>query len=97
MFKRRGEITPIKDLFSKYRATLVAPQKTVEMEVIRVVGELVGITLTETQVSYTVATRTVGIQAPSLLKQEIRLRQNDILSELRVRLGKKSAPEHLLC
>ncbi len=97
MFKRRGEITPIKNLFSKYQHTLVAPQKTVEMEVIRVVGELTGLSLKESQVSYTVSSRTVALTAPALLKQEIRLRQSDILKELKRRLGKKSSPEHFLC
>lgn len=96
MFKRRGEIKPIKDLFSKYRQTLIAPQKTVELEVIRVVGELTGLTLKEDQVTYTVASRTLGITAPSLIRQELKLHHKHILSELKKRLGVKNAPEQIL-
>lgn len=96
MFKRRGEIKPIKDLFSKYKNTLIAPQKTVELEVIRVVGELTGLTLKESQVTYTVASRTLGISAPSLIRQELKIHQGRILSELTKRLGAKNAPQHIL-
>jgi hypothetical protein len=95
MRKRRGEVTAIKDLFSKYRHTLIAPQKTVEMEVIRVVGEITGLTLKESQVTYTVSSRTVGISAPSLIKQEIKLKQTAILKELGSRLGAKATPQHI--
>ncbi len=96
MEKRRGEIVPLRDLFAKYKKTLVAPQKTVELEVLRVVGELIGLKLKEEQITYTVASRTVSIKAPSLIKQEIKLKHALIMSELEKRLGKKNCPKHLL-
>jgi hypothetical protein len=96
MRKRTGEVVAIKDLFSKYKATLRAPQKTVETEVVRVVGEVTGLRLQETQVTYTVSTRTVSIQAPSLIKQELKLRQTELLKALKQNLGAKSAPLHIL-
>jgi hypothetical protein len=95
MSKRRGEIVAVKDLFAKYRTNLKAPQKTVEIEALRVVGELMNITLKEEQVLYTPATRTLVFNIPSILKQEIKLRQNDILSELYSRLGEKSSPKNI--
>lgn len=94
--KRRGEVTPVKDLFSKYKLLLTPPQKTVEMEVIRVVGELVGLRLSEQQVTYTVSTRTVLLQVSGMIKQEVKIKQVEILSELKKRLGEKNAPTHIL-
>lgn len=96
MFKRRGEIVAIKDLFEKYRKNLQAPQKTVELEGIRVVGELVNIKLKEDQIEYTVSTRVLAIKAPSLIKQEIKMKNNAVLNELKKRLGVKNAPQTIL-
>lgn len=96
MAKRRGEIIPLKNLFNKYKTLLIAPQKTVELEMIRVVGELVGITLKESQVSYTPSTRTLAVNASGMIKQEIKLHYKDIYNEMRVRLGEKNSPKHIL-
>lgn len=94
--RKNKEIVPIKDLFEKYRKTLRAPQKTVETEVIRVVGELTGIKLKESQVSYRVAGRTLSIQASSLIKQELKFHHEAILGELKQRLGEKNSPRCIL-
>lgn len=97
MIKRRGgEVTAIKDLFSKYKTLLVAPQKTVELELIRVVGECIGITLKESQVSYTVGNRTLSLVVSGMIKQEIKIRSAEILQELKKRLGQKNAPLTIL-
>jgi len=97
MFKRRGgEIVKVKDLFEKYRKVLQPPQKTVELESIRVIGEVVGVKLLEHQVGYTVSTRTLAIKAPGLLKQEVRMRNKDVLEELKKRLGVKNSPLQIL-
>ncbi len=96
MFKRRGEIIAVRDLFEKYRKTLQAPQKTVEVEAIRVIGELTKLTLKEDQIEYVVNSRVLSIKAPGLFKQEIKLQQNAILAELKKRLGAKSSPQSIL-
>jgi len=96
MFKRRGEVTAIKDLFAKYKNTLRAPQKTVEIETIRVVGELLGIKIKEDQVTYTVSSRVLHIKAPSIIRQEVQLKNPAILAELKKRLGAKSAPASII-
>jgi len=95
MFKRRGEIVAVKDLFSKYKNRLAPPQKTVEMEVIRVVGEIVGIALTEAQVSYTVSTKTISLRVSGIVKQEIKIKNRNILDELKKRLGEKNSPNQI--
>lgn len=92
MFKRRGEVRAIKDLFSKYKNTLVPPQKTVEMETIRVIGECTGLSIKENQITYTVSTRTVNLQVSGMLKQEIKIKSREILKELNKRLGAKNSP-----
>ncbi len=96
MAKRRGEIVAVRDLFEKYRKTLQAPQKTVEIESIRVVGELFNVKLTEQQVKYTVATKTLYISASSLIKQELKFQHEVILKELKKRLGLKNSPQCIL-
>ena len=96
MTKRRGEVVAVKDLFAKYRTTLIAPQKTVELEMVRAVGEVCGFTLKEEQVSYTVSTKTISLRAPAVLRQEIKLKEKDLLKVLAGVLGKKSAPLHIV-
>jgi hypothetical protein len=96
MFKKRGEITAVRDLFEKYRKTLQAPQKTVELEAIKIIGELTGIKLREDQISYLPSTRVLSINAPSLIKQELKTKNKQILDELKNSLGVKSSPQTIL-
>ena len=83
------------DLFEKYKHRFKAPQSSVEKESIVVIKELTGYELSTEQVSYTVSTRTISLQIPSLLKTEVLLRQGDILRELEKRLGPTEAPKLL--
>lgn len=96
MNKRRGEIVAVRDLFAKYRTTLQAPQKSVEIESLRVIGEVANIKLTESQVKYTPSTRTLVISAPSLIKQELKFKHEVIIGELKKRLGIKNSPQCIL-
>jgi hypothetical protein len=80
------------DFFEKYKARLKAPQSTVERECVSVIKELTGFELKPSQVSYTFSTRTISIQAPSIIKTELRFKQQAILSELENRLGKDGCP-----
>lgn len=86
----------IKDLFAKYKNTLIAPQKTVELEVVRVVGELFAIKLEEKQVKYTPSSRTLVFLTSSIVKQELKMRQGEVLAELKKRLGPKNCPTAIL-
>lgn len=96
MAKRRGEIIAVRDLFAKYRNTLQAPQKSVEIESLRVISEVANLKLTEDQVKYTVASRTLFITASSLVKQELKFHHEKIITELRNSLGVKNAPSCIL-
>ena len=83
MKPRRGELTKISSLFAKYQATLKPPQASVERVVCVAVNEVVGCTLTPDKVRYTVATKTIYVTAPSVLKQEIKMVIPEILEAVR--------------
>jgi hypothetical protein len=83
------------DLFAVYRERLVPPQASVERACVKVVAAVVGIELTEAQVSYTVSTKTVSVQIPSVMKSELRFYQEIILAELRRELGERGAPQYI--
>lgn len=86
----------IGDLFEKYRLHIKAPQKSVERESILVVKKITNFDLTEEQVIYTPATRTLYIKAPSILKSELQLHYPVILKELALKLGKVNSPNTIL-
>lgn len=81
------------DLFEKYKKRLKAPQATVEKEFIAVVKEVAGFELLPKQVVYTVTTRTISLQVSSLIKTELRFKQEQILQVLENRLGRDSCPK----
>ena len=93
MQKRRGEITKISNLFEKYKKIIKAPQSSVINEVIDVINDLTGITIDKKFMKYSVVTKTISINAPAVLKQELKLHQAEILSHLKARLGENSAPK----
>ncbi len=70
MKSRRGEIIKVGDLFEKYKNVLRAPQSSVIKEVIEVIAELTGVTLSPKYLKYAVHSTTVSITAPAILKQE---------------------------
>lgn len=90
---RRGEVIKVGDLFEKYKTILKAPQSTVVKEVIEVISDLTGITLERKYIKYSVVTKTISITAPSVLKQEIKLQQSEIVLHLKARLGEQNAPK----
>lgn len=93
--KRRGELIKVGSLFDKYKNILQPPQATVLAEVIEVIDDVCGIVLQKKYIKYSVATKTISILAPSVLKQEIMRKQTEILIHLRGRLGTK-APTKIL-
>jgi len=92
MKKRRGEIIKVSSLFEKYKQRLKPPQGSVIKEVIEVVEDITGIILENSQIKYSIHTKVISIQAPSLIKQEIKLKQDEILIHLKARLGVNNIP-----
>lgn len=95
MKSRRGEIIKVADLFDKYKKVLKAPQSSVIKEVIEVISDITGVTLSPKFIKYTVHSRTVSITAPAVVKQEIKLHQDEIIIHLTARLGEQSVPKIL--
>ena len=86
----------IGDLFEKYRTKFKAPQASVEKACIEVIKEVTGFDVTLDQVTYTISTRTIYIQAPSILKSELRFHYTEIIKKLEDELGKDGSPQTIL-
>lgn len=84
------------NLLERYKKIFKPPQASVEKEAIEVVKHVCGIQLLPHQLSYTVATKTLYIKAPSLLRSELLMHRSTIVTELRTRLGEGNAPTTLL-
>lgn len=83
----------IGDLFEKYRTHLKAPQASVEKECVAVIKEVTGFDIPLEQVVYTVSSRTLSLQVPSVVKSELRFKHEIILKKLSDRLGRENAPK----
>ena len=92
---RGGEIKKISDLFERYKKTLIAPERAVIDCFVEVVDELFGITVSPNLVSYTPSTRTLTIKS-SVLRNEVKLHQREILAHIKGRLGPKNAPHTII-
>lgn len=90
--QKERKLNHITSLFDKYKKTLKAPQKVVVETFIEVVEDLVGVTVRTESVRYSVATKTLSVQVSGPLKTEIKLREKEILTHIRGRLGAGSAP-----
>lgn len=95
MQKRRGEIIKVADLFEKYKTRFKPPQSSVIKEVIEVIEDITSFKLKPEQLKYSVHTRVVSLAVPGILKQEILLKQDEILIHLKARLGEHNAPSLL--
>jgi hypothetical protein len=84
------------NLLERYRKIFKPPQASVERECIAVITEVCGITLLPHQIEYNVATRTLQLKTPSLLRSELKLKSELILTELAKRLDASTTPTTLL-
>lgn len=90
------KLTPITDLFEKYKRTLRAPQGVVVDAFIEVVEDVLSFKIPKERVRYTVGTKTLSVQVSGALKTEIKLHEEEILTHLKGRLGQASAPKQIL-
>jgi hypothetical protein len=84
------------NLIERYKKILKPPQSSVVKEVIGVIEEVVGIKVSAHQLEYKVASRTVFIRTPSVIKGEILQRRDLIKQKLTDRLGELNAPVNFL-
>jgi len=92
----RGEIKKVSSLFEKYKQILIAPESTVINAFIEVVDDLLGIKCSRTQLSYSPSTKTLSLRGAGMLRSELKLHEEEILSHLKGRLGEKGAPKLIL-
>ena len=83
----------ISDLFSKYKNNLQPPQSSVIKEFVNVCDEVMNLKIKQEHCSYTLATKTIYLNTPSLIKTELLKRKTELLTELSKRLGKNSPKE----
>ena len=86
---RHNEPKKIGDLFEKYKTLLTPPQKTVEKAFREIVKNELDLDIPPDGVTYTVATKTIHLSVPSVLKQELLLHKTDLEDALKERLGGK--------
>ena len=82
----------ISDLFAKYRETLQPPQSSVERVVRQAIITVTKIPVTDAMVTYKVAERAIYLQAPSVIKSEVKRKEKAILTEVEKELGKNKTP-----
>jgi hypothetical protein len=93
---RRGELVKVSALFEKYLLTLKAPQRTVEKAACAAINDVTGLSLKVEQVMYTVSTKTLYINAPAMIRSEIKIRNEEIFTALRMYLGEGEGVGQLL-
>lgn len=84
----------LSSLFTKYQNTLRAPERTVCTEAAAVINELLGIAVSEKQLSYSPHNRILHIKN-GMLRSEILPHTAEICAHLKGRLGARSAPQQL--
>ena len=90
------QMKQVGDLFEKYRKHFKAPQATVEKACVQAIKEVTGYEVSVENVSYTVATHTISLRVPSVLKSELRFATSKILKQLEQKLGESGSPKVIL-
>lgn len=95
-YRGASAMLPLADLFARYQGRFKAPQGSVEVVALQSIKEVCGYEFTRSQVRYVVASRTLYLQVPSLLRSELRFYHDRILKSMRQELGEQSAPKIIL-
>lgn len=86
----------ISGLLDVYKKRLRAPQKTVIAAFCDAVLQVAAITIEPRLVRYIPPTRTITISASGVLKQEIKMREQAVLTQIAKDLGEKNSPQHIM-
>tara|TARA_B100000508_G_scaffold141049_1_gene145615 strand:- start:10198 stop:10494 length:297 start_codon:yes stop_codon:yes gene_type:complete len=82
-------------LFDRYKNHFKPPQSSVEKTAQEVIKEITKFSIDLEKISFTVSTKTLALNVPSVLKNEIMFKQEIIIKALQDKLGKDSAPTKL--
>lgn len=94
--KKQKDIQHISNLFLVYKQRLKAPEQSVITEVVGVVKDVTGISISKSNCRYNTHTRTVSLQTSGMVKDQIRFHTPEILTVLEKRLGKQNTPHSIL-
>lgn len=86
----------IGSLFDVYRKKLKPPQASVEVRAAEIIAEITGLSIQSSHLSYSPATRTLRLQAPSVLRSEVLKRKLAVLQALSSLLGEQHCPKELI-
>jgi hypothetical protein len=84
------------NLLARYKNHFKPPQASVVKECIEVIKSVSGIDLEQKHLIYTVSSRTLSVQASSLIRSELKTHQEAISFELQKRLGAHNAPKVII-
>ena len=90
------EMKKLGSLFERYQKKLVPPQASVEKRVAEIICEITPLKITKEQVKYSVGTKTVSLQVPSVLKSELQHYKQAVLDRLDSEMGIKNSPKAIL-
>ena len=93
--ERSNKFTQLSDLFSVYKQRLKPPQSSVEQVCFEVIQEVTKLKIPREAIVYTVSTRTISIQVPSVVKTELAFKYDEIKKQLQVKLGVANAPLYI--
>ncbi len=94
--KDSSQTRHIADLFAVYKKRLRAPERSVVLEVVVAIEEVVGVKVSDSQCRYNAHTRTVSLQVSGMIKDQVRMRAPEILTKLERKLGKRSCPQAII-
>ncbi len=83
-------------LFAVYQTRLRPPQKSVEKVAAAVISDVTGMVVTPNDVQFTPNTRVLAIKLRSVIKAEVLLQSDEIISRLKSELGPDRAPTIIL-
>jgi len=83
----------VSSLFDRYRTLLVPPQASVEKRTAEIICELTPLQVTASQITYSVGSRTLSLQVPSVVKSELQRHKSAILAQLEKEMGVKNSPK----
>jgi len=80
-------------LFENFKKRFTPPQASVEKRVSELICELTPLTIKPEQIKYSVGSKTISLQVPSVLKSELQHYMKNILQRLESEMGRQNCPK----
>jgi hypothetical protein len=98
MKKKPAEVNgqQLGNLLARYKSHFKPPQASVVKECLEVIESVSGIVLEQKHLTYTVSSRTIVVQASSLVRSELKTHHSVIMSELQKKLGANNSPKVII-